>query len=882
MNYSNYRITLDVRKTVASVQLTAKKGDAGRKIYITLSDKGSPCQIADGCYAVFAGRKPDGTLLYNKTTIEDNTIIYAMTQQTTAVAGLVACEVKLFDSMSNLLTSPKLTILVDDVVVSEEEIVSKDEVTALTELITEATATIELGNQTIEISNIAAEAANAAAGNANTEAIKAAKASADANTATANANKATSDASAAAKETNAARENIQKTASEVLSSLSGSLFAPPIDGSATGKAVAVNDASNQPVRGITLYGKTTHNGTPAPETPADLVSFGPMGTTTTGVNSAKEMVVAMRQIGSLNIDRAFEAYVGKVSYEIDYRVELNGCTEVDPNVFVVRGIDATGKDASILNVKTYVSESGITFGTYDGDGENPISAVCEEGKTYRVKAILDPDTSTYELYIDGNIVIKDRKLRCAVMTFNGVRLTVHRSGGRTVPRIYFDNLTVTGHLKTLLSDDFSKNSGKWILREADDASITFNASYHDEAFIHYEEGLCIRLNPGRASDMTCTYSESIDGSKITTVDFDFYLTCDSYSGIMPENFEANVLLKGTATAVNIGAKLGSNGQGIISSQYSNTKSTFYTGDIHHVRVITDSSNKKVFLFLDGQPVDTGKSYVNGQTSWDTLILSAKNNTSDKREMCAYFDNLIVKQYDELSDYALISDTFDSYRGWSGGIGQIKDGNISLTITDGTDSNIQTFVASTPNGLPGVPLGATRANAPLMDGVYWNEEDQKYYIADTIDYGRNVYTQRTVFLHRFEKSSSLTNTDVYQCKYGAMLVDNLEAAAICSVMGQSKYKYDESDTVHYYCKNSDVIVHVPKGFDNSNGLIQVLAVLREPVESTLPVGEMESFALLHSNRPNTKVYNDADALMEFNYVVDTKTYIDQKIAALLQQ
>lgn len=135
MNYSNYRVTLDIRKTVASVQLNAKRGDTGRKIYITLSDHGVPCKIADGCYAVFAGTKPDGTLLYNKTTVEDNTIIYAMTQQTTAVAGLVACEVKLFDSMSNLLTSPKLTILVDDVVVPDEEIASKDEVSALAELI---------------------------------------------------------------------------------------------------------------------------------------------------------------------------------------------------------------------------------------------------------------------------------------------------------------------------------------------------------------------------------------------------------------------------------------------------------------------------------------------------------------------------------------------------------------------------------------------------------------------------------------------------------------------------------------------------------------------------------------------------------------------------
>lgn len=306
MNYSNYRITLDVRKTVASVQLTAKKGDAGRKIYITLSDKGSPCQIADGCYAVFAGRKPDGTLLYNKTTIEDNTIIYAMTQQTTAVAGLVACEVKLFDSMSNLLTSPKLTILVDDVVVSEEDIVSKDEVTALTELVLDATATRELANQAIDgcnaatgAANTAAQAANtaagnaeAAAGNAMSKANVAEEAAAAANDAAGLANQATvatnnaaSEARDATEETNAARENIVREAGEILASLSDAVYAAPIECTANGDVIALSDASNQQLAGLTLYGKTVQNGTPTPSAPVALESVGEsIGVTVAGKN----------------------------------------------------------------------------------------------------------------------------------------------------------------------------------------------------------------------------------------------------------------------------------------------------------------------------------------------------------------------------------------------------------------------------------------------------------------------------------------------------------------------------------------------------------------------------------------------------------------------
>lgn len=349
MNYSNYRITLDVRKTVASVQLTAKKGDAGRKIYITLSDKGSPCQIADGCYAVFAGRKPDGTLLYNKTTIEDNTIIYAMTQQTTAVAGLVACEVKLFDSMSNLLTSPKLTILVDDVVVSDEEIASKDEVTALAELISEATATRELANQAIEECNTATEAANtaaqtastaagnadtatgvanAAAGNATAKANAAEEAATAANNAgvlanqaTATANNAASSANAAAEETIAAKEDFLTKAEEALAVVHDTATedAPAIVCEASGEVISVEDASDRLLKGLSIFGRTVQNGTPTPSAPIPLESIsGNITVSVTGNEGDAAQTLTVTAEGGLH---GFDAAKDEIDLARGVRVE---------------------------------------------------------------------------------------------------------------------------------------------------------------------------------------------------------------------------------------------------------------------------------------------------------------------------------------------------------------------------------------------------------------------------------------------------------------------------------------------------------------------------------------------------------------------------------
>lgn len=59
---------------------------------------------------------------------------------------------------------------------------------------------------------------------------------------------------------------------------------------ATGDVISVSDASDLPMQGLTLYGKTTQNGTPAPDAPVDLVSVGEggsVGLTVMGKNLIK-------------------------------------------------------------------------------------------------------------------------------------------------------------------------------------------------------------------------------------------------------------------------------------------------------------------------------------------------------------------------------------------------------------------------------------------------------------------------------------------------------------------------------------------------------------------------------------------------------------------
>lgn len=136
MNFSNYRLSLDIHETESGLSLRAKKGDTIRKLYVTLMDGGVPYRITPDCTAAFTARKSDNTILFNKAAIENNAIVYALTPQTTAAAGQVRCEVRLYGGDGRLITSPRFFLDVDDTVFTEgDEVVSEDEYTILEDAI---------------------------------------------------------------------------------------------------------------------------------------------------------------------------------------------------------------------------------------------------------------------------------------------------------------------------------------------------------------------------------------------------------------------------------------------------------------------------------------------------------------------------------------------------------------------------------------------------------------------------------------------------------------------------------------------------------------------------------------------------------------------------
>ena len=140
MRDSIYRFTLDMHDISSQVQITVKKNDNARRIHVNLMENGRPFTIEPGCRAVIEIKKPDGNILFNDCDIVDsgNCISYEFTSQTATADGLCECEVRVFDSDNNVITSPRFTMLVTEQVYDEGQVESQSEFTSLVSTLSKA------------------------------------------------------------------------------------------------------------------------------------------------------------------------------------------------------------------------------------------------------------------------------------------------------------------------------------------------------------------------------------------------------------------------------------------------------------------------------------------------------------------------------------------------------------------------------------------------------------------------------------------------------------------------------------------------------------------------------------------------------------------------
>lgn len=215
-------------------------------------------------------------------------------------------------------------------------------------------------------------------------------------------------------------------------------------------------------------------------------------------------------------------------------------------------------------------------------------------------------------------------------------------------------------------------------------------------------------------------------------------------------------------------------------------------------------------------------------------------------------------------------------------------NITVSVTDGTEDNVQSLTLPTPNGLPGIPVtDASLATYTDADGQMW--------CADEVDLERGVYVQRVkevTFNGEFRMSSK--GTFIHTVKPNGFNIGRDTQSSLIAVLC-GHYEANTWTYVDAYRNNGCALSWgggnigiVDDSFTNVSDFnayvaenpITVLYILATPIETPLTSDILSMYSMLHTNYPVTTVLNDAGAGMEMQYNADTQLYIDNKIAEVL--
>ena len=181
-------------------------------------------------------------------------------------------------------------------------------------------------------------------------------------------------------------------------------------------------------------------------------------------------------------------------------------------------------------------------------------------------------------------------------------------------------------------------------------------------------------------------------------------------------------------------------------------------------------------------------------------------------------------------------------------------------------------ASTPNGLPGIPVKS--------DGNYTDSNGQQW-ICDEIDFGRGVYINR-ISVKVFTGSELFGDHIAPNGVITTSLWHKPDTNFLCThainwdSMSWANDEYISFKVDKFGVSSVNELVELLSAWNDAGNPLTVLFVHRTPVETALTADEIAAFKAMHSNRLITKVFNDSGAQMELKYNADTKTYVENGI------
>lgn len=196
--------------------------------------------------------------------------------------------------------------------------------------------------------------------------------------------------------------------------------------------------------------------------------------------------------------------------------------------------------------------------------------------------------------------------------------------------------------------------------------------------------------------------------------------------------------------------------------------------------------------------------------------------------------------------------------------------------------------STPDGLPGIPV-TSNGNYIDPNGRHWvcdelnPAQGERLNRLKKASLANRQWTQSTN--HRFYTSlndaSKITSYCLVLCNCykgtseGHQLTNNNQI----SLYKDSNNTYPDENWLYI----RDDTVSTPEEMQQKMNQLnaEIIYITASPTKTTLPQEVMEAYGKLHSNDPVTTIMTDAGAGMKVKYIVDTKKYIDQKIAKKIE-
>lgn len=194
-----------------------------------------------------------------------------------------------------------------------------------------------------------------------------------------------------------------------------------------------------------------------------------------------------------------------------------------------------------------------------------------------------------------------------------------------------------------------------------------------------------------------------------------------------------------------------------------------------------------------------------------------------------------------------------------------------------------LTVSTPNGLPGIPV---------TSGGNYTDANGQQWVCDEVDFARGVYVQR-VLVQVIGPETTMTlnsSADFDEANATRVAIEPsvryMGGYGLCSHARRTNWA-NMGDEFGVGTAGGDrgvfyISITGKYTLDEMRAILdgcEVQLVRKTPVEMPLSAEELAQYAALHTNYPNTTIFNDAGADMEVSYAADTKTYIDNKFAQL---